>query len=71
MAECDAIVSAATCLSGDELQWASDSTPGLLAYPVPPAAQQGPAHQPSVHFKPGNQPGRSLSRSTLLSLCSF
>lgn len=64
-------VSAAPCLSGDRLQGSTGSSPGLLVYPVPAAAQQGPARQPAVHSETGYQPGHCPDHSPLLSLYSF
>lgn len=64
----DTEVSAAPCLLGDELQRSTDSSTGLLAYSVPPAAQQGAACQRAVHSESGYQPRTSLAHSSLLPL---
>ena len=64
----DTEVSAAPCLSGDELQRSTDSSTGLLACSVPPAAQQGAACQRAVHSESGHQPGTRLAHSSLLPL---
>lgn len=67
----DTKVSAAPCLSGDELQRSTHISPGLLVYPVPPAAQQDPPCQPDIHSESGYQPGKCPAHSPSLSIYSF
>lgn len=67
----DTDISAAPHLSGDELQRSADGSPGLLAHPLPAAAQQSAACQPGVHPESGHQPGHSPAHPPLLPLFSF